>query len=112
VSVRDVSAQAVAHDSGAIVASASREQFVYARGGRQLRLQVEPLETYYVRLPTDPSWDDGTPLTQQDADQLLIDVRETFQHWGERCEFVAPGDPRILSTLDALVDYIRAEASA
>jgi hypothetical protein len=110
--VEDISPQAVAHDSGGVVASTGRHAFVYARDGRTLALPVEPLETYYLRLPARPTWSDGTPLTQGEADQLVADVRASFEHWNERCEFVAPGDPRILSTLDAVVDFIRAEASA
>lgn len=107
---QEISPQAVAHDSGAIVASTSRESFVYALAGRTINLPVEPLEVYYLRLPEAPTWSDGTPLSQAEADQMLADVTETFRHWGERCEFIAPDDPRILRTLDALVTYIRAEA--
>ena len=109
--VQELSPQAVVHDSGAIVASTGRHSFVYARDGRTVSLDVEPLETYYVRLPERPVWSDGTLLTQADADQLVADVRATFEHWGERCELVAPDDPRILRTLDQLVTYLRAEAT-
>lgn len=109
--VEDLGPQAVVHDTGAIVASTGRSSFVYARRGRTLPLAVEPLDVYYVRLPDRPAWDDGTLLSQDEADQLLADVRATFEHWGERCEFVAPDDPRVLSTLDQLVTYLRAEAT-
>jgi hypothetical protein len=108
--VDELTAQAVVHDSGAIVASTARDSFVYARDGRSLRLHVEPLDVYYVRLPHAPQWDDGTPLTEEQAAQLLADVADTFAHWGERCEFVYPDDPRILHTLDDLVGYLRSQA--
>lgn len=109
--VDEISPQAVVHDSGAIVASTGRTSFVYAHTGRTLPLSVEPLEVYYVRLPDAPSWDDGTPLTQDEMQQVLSDVADTFVHWHERCEFVYPNDPRVLRTLDQLVTYVRAEAN-
>lgn len=109
--VEEISPQAVVHDSGAIVASTGRHSFVYAREGRTLPLSIEPLETYYVRLPDSPSWDDGTPLDQDEMRRVLSDVADTFTHWGQRCEFIYPDDPRILRTLDQLVTYLQAEAS-
>jgi hypothetical protein len=112
VIVDEIGAQAVAHDSGAIVASTARDAFVYARGGRTITLPVEPLATYYFRLPESPTWSDGTPLTPEEGRQLLADVAATFDHWGERCEFVAPDDPRILRSLEAVVDYVRTQAQA
>ena len=109
--VDEIGAQAVAHDSGAIVASTSRDTFVYARAGRTITLPVEPLDTYYLRLPPAPAWSDGTPLTPEEGQQLVADVAATFEHWGLACEFVAPDDPRILRTFDGLVSYIRSQAS-
>jgi hypothetical protein len=50
------------------------------------------------------------PLTPDEGQQLLADVAATFDHWGERCEFVAPDDPRILRTLEAVVDFVRTQA--
>ncbi|WP_375500249.1 hypothetical protein [uncultured Jatrophihabitans sp.] len=108
--VEELGSQAVAHDSGAIVASVARDSFVYARAGRTISLPVEPLDIYYVRLPDTAVWSDGRPLGADEAQQLLADVTATFEHWGERCELVRPDDPRILRTLDQLVTYIRAEA--
>ena len=110
--VEELGAQAVAHDSGAIVASVARTEFVYARAGRTLALSVEPLDVYHVRLPDRPAWSDGEPLTADEAQQLLADVAATFEHWGERCEFIRPDDPRILRSLDQLITYIRSEAQA
>jgi hypothetical protein len=110
VIIDELGPQAVVHDSGAVVASVARDRFVYARDGRTLSLPVEPLAVYYVRLPDSPVWSDGTPLDAAEARQLLADVAATFEHWGERCEFVRPDDPRILRTLDQLVTYIRTEA--
>jgi hypothetical protein len=109
--VEDISPQAVAHDSGAIVASTGRHSFAYARGGRTVTLPVEPLETYYLRLPDEPVWSDGTVLGPAEINQLVADVTDTFQHWGERCEFVTSDDPRVLRSLDQLVTYLRAEAT-
>lgn len=109
--VEDISPQAVAHDSGAIVASTGRHSFVYARGGRTVSLAVEPLDTYYLRLPDPLAWSDGEPLDPAEVEQLRADVTATFAHWGERCEFVPSDDPRILRTLDELVTYLRAEAT-
>lgn len=108
--VDEIGAQAVAHDSGAIVASTARDAFVYARGGRTITLPVEPLDVYYLRLPDAPTWSDGVPLSPDEGQQLLDDVAATFEHWGERCEFVRPDDPRILRTLEAVVDFVRTQA--
>lgn len=108
--MKDLAAQAVLHDDGAIVASTGRHTFVYARAGRSLSLHVEPLNVYYVRLPDEPRWDDGTPLTTDEVQQMAADVTATFTRWGEVCEIIAADDPRILRSLDQLVDYIRSEA--
>ena len=107
--IEDITKQAVAHASGAVVASVDRFALVYARGGRSWRVPVEPLDTYYVRWPDQPAWDDGTPLTADDAQQAQRDLADTFAHWGQRCEFVMPGDPRVLHGLDELMTYIRAQ---
>lgn len=107
--IEDISKQAVAHDSGAVVASVDRFALVYARGGRTSRVHIEPLDTYYVRLPERLAWDDGPPLTAEEAQQAQRDIADTFAHWGQRCEFVPPDDPRVLHSLDELVTYIRAQ---
>lgn len=108
--VEDLAPQAVRHDSGAIVASTGRHSVAYARAGRVVSLSVEPLETYFFRLPATAAWDDGAVLSEDERRVLIADVTATFEHWGERCEFVLPGDPRILTTLDQIATYIRAEA--
>lgn len=108
--IDEIGAQAVAHDSGGVVASVARDSFVYARAGRTVALPVEALDVYYFRLPDAPRWDDGTELRDDEAQQLLADVADTFAHWGQRCEFVFPGDPRILPDLDSLVGWITANA--
>ena len=107
--IEEIGKQAVAHDSGAIVASLDRFALVYARNGKSWRVAIEPLDTYYVRLPARPVWEDGTPLTIDEAHQAQRDIVETFAHWGQSCEFVLPNDPRVLRTLDELVTYIRAQ---
>jgi hypothetical protein len=107
--IEDITKQAVAHASGAVVASVDRFALVYARGGRSWRVHIEPLDTYYVRLPPQPTWDDGSSLTADDAQQAQRDIADTFAHWGQRCEFVPPDDPRVLPSLDQLVTYIRAQ---
>jgi len=109
VIIEEIGKQAVAHDSGAIVASLDRFALAYARGGRSWRVAIEPLDTYYVRLPASPAWDDGTPLTPDEAQQAQRDIADTFAHWGLQHEYVPPGDPRVLQSLDALVTYIRAQ---
>jgi hypothetical protein len=107
--IDEIGTQAVAHDSGAIVASADRFALVYARGGKAMRVRVEPLATYYIRWPDRPAWDDGVPLDAAESEQAQRDLADTLEHWGFAAEFVRPGDPRILASLDDLVTYIRAQ---
>ena len=107
--IEEISPQAVVHASGAVVASTDRFGLVYARRGKAWRVHIEPLDTYYVRLPDQPTWDDATPLTDEDLGQAQRDIADTFAHWELPYEFVRPGDPRILRTLDELVTYIRAQ---
>ena len=47
-----------------------------------------------------------------EAQRLLTDVAATFEHWGERCEFVRPDDPRIPGRFDRLITHIRSEATS
>jgi hypothetical protein len=110
VIVQDLTPQAVLHDSGGIVASVDRFTLTYARNGKTVDFNIEPLETYYVRLEANPRWDDGSPITSDEAQQIMAELRATLEHWGVGCEFVLPDDPRILRTIDQVVAAIREQA--
>lgn len=107
--VEDLGAQAVVSDSGAVIASKDRFTLTYARAGRTIGVGIEPLDTYYIRLPEPAVWSDGAPLSPPEAQQLVDDLADACAHWGIRCEFVFPDDPRILRSLDDLVAAIRSQ---
>ena len=107
--IDEIGPQAVAHESGGIVASIDRFTLIYARGGKTWQVRIEPLSTYYIRWPARPTWNDGTLLTAEEIEQSRRDIADTCAHWGLPCDIVDPGDPRVLANLDELVTYIRSQ---
>jgi hypothetical protein len=82
VSFTDLNPQKVLHDSGAAFASFDRETMQYILDQRRWYIDVDRVEGgVYFLIPRTPHWDDGTPLTAQEASTALRIIQEACTHW-------------------------------
>jgi hypothetical protein len=86
--VRELRSQEAQHDSGVILRSVDRDTMQVDYQGRRLNLPVDRAPgDYAFYLPTDPRWDDGSPIPAETIDLIKNAITEIEHHWGSTVEF-------------------------
>jgi hypothetical protein len=88
--ITDLAPQRAREDSsGAEVFRVDRETVGYQRDGRRWLLPAESSRgAMAVWLTTDPRWDDGTPVTSDEAREALDTVRRVAAHWSSTLDVI------------------------